>query len=420
MKKQLPLAALFTFLLPFAFASCHQNTGTPTENTDMLQQPVFLFLSDIHLNAFDTATVSGKTDTGLDLWNNFLVKADSVIIETHPLFIVYTGDLPAHYSCDDGCFIPPAQRDTHNANVKMILEGLRSLADKHQTPLFYMPGNNDGLAGDYYSFADEQQQTPFSLVPDKKNPFPALNIKPGNAAPCMVSDPHPTMGYYSALPVEGLRLIALNTVIFSRKFVAVDSTVPDTDRVVQMNWLAAQLAEASTRNEKVYIAMHIPPGLDAFSGKHMWHGSLSNDFLALVQQYQSTIAGILYGHTHMDEVRRLYDTTGTTITEVAISCPGVTPLFGNNPGFKTVHYDRTTKELLDFTTYYTTPQSKYWGTAVYTFSSTYSAQPNSTIYSTVSTMPLANVVTDMSKIYTVMNGAPTDSVGKAVEVKEGE
>jgi sphingomyelin phosphodiesterase acid-like 3 len=143
----------------------------------------FLFLSDIHLDTYATTTDYGA-DTGMDLWALFLRKADSVMAGPDaPRFIVYTGDLPSHLNpC---CYLPPGQRSSHNNNIDTILTGLRRLADKYNKPLFYMPGNNDGLAGDYASFADEELQTPFSLVPDKADPYPALNILPGTAkAPC--------------------------------------------------------------------------------------------------------------------------------------------------------------------------------------------------------------------------------------------
>ncbi|HTF04021.1 MAG TPA: metallophosphoesterase [Bacteroidia bacterium] len=429
MKKK--FSAFYLLLIP---ATCFllQNSAcsnpasrTGETETDSLKNKnrTFLFLSDIHLNTFDTVTEYGE-DTGLQLWKNFLAKTDSVLASpVSPDFIVYTGDLPAHYSCESGCYLPPDQRATHNANIKAILDGLRSLADKYNKPLFYLPGNNDGLAGDYYSFADEKQQTPFSLVAEDENPFPALNILPGDTAPCMIANPHPTMGYYSASPVKGLRLIALNTVIFSENFVAVDSTTPDSDRTEEMMWLAQQLKEASNKGEKVYIAMHIPPGLDAYSGKSMWvdssftNGTLLYNFLAMTNQYQETIAGILYGHTHMDEVRRLYDPTGTKITEVAISCPGVTPQHSNNPGFKIVEYNAESMELLDFTTLYTTPQSEYWGNASYTFGSAYGCNDTCNIFQTLSMLSLAKVSAAMSTTFMVKNGMAGYNITQGIEVK---
>lgn len=416
---------IFRLLLSFSILLLAGFCITQAASTDKPQKqksvasPSFLFLSDIHLDTFDSTTAYGE-DTGLELWKNFLAKTDSLLAAPNaPDFIVYTGDLPAHYPWSGSAFIPPADRGTHNANLKAILDGLRGLSDRYHKPLFYLPGNNDGLAGDYYSFADAQQLTPFSLSPDPSNPFPALNINSGNAAPCMVSNPHPTMGYYSACPVKGLRLIALNTVMYNHHFATDDGTSADTDRVEQMKWLANELADARDKGEKVYLAMHVPPGTDAYSDSPMWitDGSPLNKFLALTSQYQKTIAGILYGHTHMDEVRRLYDSTGTHITEVAISCPGVTPQHNNNPGFKIVQYDPKNMELLDFTTFYTTPGAASWGSSSYTFHSAFSCPAKISIYQRLSAMSFADVSASMSTIFMVKNGATPSYAAQGIEVK---
>lgn len=423
---------IFVFLLFIAAGFCIPNNiaaqVTPKKIQSSLKtNPSFLFLSDIHLNSTSDSTDYGS-DTGMELWANFLHKTDSLLGCTNaPSFAVYTGDLPAHYHCSPSCYLPPADRSTHNQNLTVILTGLRNLLQKHKTPFFYLPGNNDGLAGDYYSFADELQQTSFSLIPDSTNPYPALNILSGNTkAPCIVSNPHPTMGYYSARPINGLRLIAMNTVIYDPNFKPVDGTQQLNDGDTQMAWLSNQLADAKAKKEKVYIAMHIPPGMNAYSNIGMWvklpgqKVSWLNKFLSLTTKYQTTIAGILYGHTHMDELRRLYDPTGKIITEVAISCPGVTPQHKNNPGFKTVTYNAISKELMDFTTFYTTPSSTSWGNNSYTFSSSFGSSSGKSIYQQLSGMTLTNITSNVNKIYTVKNGAPTYNVQTGIEVKWGQ
>jgi UDP-2,3-diacylglucosamine pyrophosphatase LpxH len=367
----------------------------------------------------------------IQVWSsgpNFLRKIDSILgSENVPGFVVYTGELPAHYHCDTSCYLPPDQRATHNQDLSIILTGLRNLSSKHKTPFFYLPGNNDGLSGDYYSFADSLQQTPFSLVPDNTNPYPALNILHGtNQAPCMVSNPHSTMGYYSARPVKGLRLICLNTVIYVSNFQPADGSNQLIDGNNQMAWLAAQLADAKAKNEKVYIAMHVPPGMNAYNNSSMWvklpgqKVSWLNTFLSLTTRYQSTIAGILYGHTHMDEMRRLYDPAGKKITEVAISCPGVTPQHNNNPGFKTVTYDAISKELMDFTTYYSTPDGISWGNNTYNFNSTFKGKPGISIYQQLIGMTLNYITKNMDSIYTVKNGPAGYNIQTGIEVKWGQ
>jgi len=153
------------------FGLSNKDTNTPKPKTQETSK--FLFLSDVHLNTASDTTYYG-VDTGLTLWKVFLAKADSVIVQEKPNFIVYTGDLPAHYGYP--FFLPKGLRTEHNKNLTTILAGLRSLANQNNTPLFYLPGNNDAIAGDYFSFADEDDNTPLSLVPENSNPYPALKI----------------------------------------------------------------------------------------------------------------------------------------------------------------------------------------------------------------------------------------------------
>lgn len=398
---------LFSFLRPV------------NKQADKGQNETFLFLSDVHIDTQSDTTTYGN-DTGLDLWYAFIGKVEKLLSAPNaPGFIVYTGDLPAHYRCGETCYLAPAARTTHDSNIITILSALNRVAAKYHKPIFYLPGNNDALAGDYFSFADEQQQTPLSMIRTAPGFFPNASL---GGVPGMVSNPHAALGFYSAYPVKGLRFIALNSVIYNAYFETVDGTTQKSDGNVQMKWLAAQLSDAEAKKEKVYIAMHVPPGTDAYSGNAMWTELNNNQnwvqrFLALTTRYKATIAGVLYGHTHMDEVRRIYDSTGTTITEVAISCPGVTPQHYNNPGFKVVQYDAQSKELMDFTTYYTVPSAKIWGDSTYTFSSAYANTRGSSIFDRLSNLSLSAVNNYMSFTYTVRNGAAGYNTSRGIEVK---
>lgn len=366
------------------------------------QKPSFLLISDIHL---DTETPETKPwqDPGMDLWKAFKVKAAEVAKHKDVQFILYLGDLSAHYSCIGDCYLAPGKRFKHNEDISVALAGLHGIAAKAGKPIFYLPGNNDAISGNYYSFADERGQTPISLAQATPFFFPAIIPSNADTPPCIVSNPHPTAGYYAAWPVWGIRLIALNTVIYSPKYESKDGNAQITLGDEQMTWLAAQLKEATSKKEKVYLAMHIPPGLD-YKKNAMWTNAQpwERQLLALCAKYQSTIAGILFGHTHMDELRRLYDTTGKYVTEVAIAAPGVSPNHKTNPAIKTVSYDPKSKELLDFTTYYTKSYTT-WATDSYTFSQTYKPKPRQTIYDAIKTMPIDTLKKRMQPVYSVKN-----------------
>ena len=395
-------------------------------------QPSILHLSDVHLNTSSESTTYG-VDTGLALWRATKLKLDSILNGAQPpRFVIYTGDLPAHYSCSKHCYLPPNQRTSHNANMRMILADLRDLVAKSRIPLFFVPGNNDGLAGDYFSFADRREATPFSLVPAASNPYPALNTaRQCGKAPCLLADPHPKLGYYAARPIEGLRLIGLNTIIWGTTYWSVDGISQRDAGNTQMAWLAQQLKAAAAAGEKVYILMHIPPGLDAYAVSTgsptptMWAQlpttgiNWQDQFLGLVDQHAATVTGLFYGHTHMDEVRLLYDRSGQKVTQVAISSPGVTPLDSNNPGFKLISYDPTSTEPTDFVTHYTTPAATSWGAASYRFSDAYGCG-SKTIRACLQQLTPAEVTTRMNTVFTVMNGLPTYATGPGIPVKFGQ
>jgi hypothetical protein len=139
-------------------------------------------------------------------------------------------------------------------------------------------------------------------------------------------------------------------------------------------------------------------------------------FLRLNEQYASTVAGIFYGHTHLDEFRLLYDSTNSKITEVAISSPAVAPGHGNNPAFKTVEFNAVDKSITDFTTYYSNLKATVWGNGSYQFSNIFGCAGTS-ILNCLQKKPLDEINKNMELIYTSMNGKPTYKTMSGVVVK---
>lgn len=355
--------------------------------------PYFLFLADIHLNSHKADTPH-KDDTGTNLWAAAMARLNTLMDSPNPpKFIIYTGDLTAHEYQNTGPSI--SLQDRHD-NSAIILADLRSLADT--IPLFYAPGNNDGFGGDYYAFTNNQDSSVFDL--DTTLNYPAPNAQ-------MVSAPHLDNGYYSARPVpgSGLRIIALNSVILGHKHHGSLATDYWAEGNTMLTWLGTELTDVKKKKEKAYIMMHIPPGIDAFggAGSYTWDTKESNlwqtTFLNLIDSFQQEISGVFYGHTHMDELRQLASPSDpSTINEIAISSPGISPIFGQNPGFKTVIYDSKTFELQDFTTYYTNRTSTVWGKDSLLFSTVYGCAGQS-ILDCLKGRSVNSVATDMVKTY---------------------
>ncbi len=396
----------------------------------------YLHLSDIHLD------LSGTTsDTDPQLWAITKEKLASILGGSHgAVFVIYTGDLPGHYACHTpDCALDPSQVPAHNSNVKAVLSDLHDLVSDAGIPLLYMPGNNDSLAGNYFSFTDRAGKTPLSLVAG--DGYPAVNASTTcGSPPCMVTDPDPALGFYSARPVDGLRVIALNSIILGRKYYEVDGNTQLDAGNKQLDWLAGELADAQGK-EKVLIAMHIPPGKDAYAVSHgktetwMWarhpegEGDQQRDhmehwldrFLDLMTAHRDTVIGLAYGHTHMDELRRLHDRAGD-VTEVAVAAPGITTNHGNNPGFKVVTYDASTKEILDFVTLNTKRGNKSWCDEQYAFSTLFDCAGESIFACLTSDRYSHTAAVDkvMDEIYTVMNGTSSYETQSGIEVEYGQ
>ncbi len=384
----------------------------------------FIHISDVHLDASSSSTQYGE-DTGMDLWKITYNKLDSLLgSPAPPQFVLFTGDLPKHNTTSGTTTSQCNPQQTegeqdsdHLQNITTLINSLYTMFQKHQDiPFFYLPGNNDGLRCDYCSFDDDKEGTWMDLFP--QDSLPAMNAA-GNCgkSPCVL-DHHLSKGYYSAKIMSGLRLIALNSIIFGGKYIVRDKICQEDAGNEQMDWLREQLADAAKKNDKVYLAMHIPPGIDAHKyGKdpsqkkaQMWANLPAgnpwiNQFLAVVDSNQQTIAGILYGHTHMDEVRRLYNPAGTQVTEAAVSAPGISLIHSNNPGFKLVYFDSKSKELTDFVTCYTTPGVSTYGDSTYRFSSVFGGAAGLTLYDRLKNMPLQTLDSAMNTIYLVKSPA---------------
>ena len=362
----------------------------------------FLTISDVHLN-LNADQVNYGCDTGTDIWNRAQQKLDDLIVSEKPDFVLYLGDLPVHssqtYPCTNG--------DNYiHEGISTVLEGLRKIAENRKVPLLYLPGNNDSFGGDYNSFTDSiagKAKSPYTMDVGGTKEWPMINT--GKQATFI--DGQREFGFFSAYPLgkprrgqKGLRTIMLNTVIFCcptsmwTPYVVDDNVSQQDAGIIQLNWLKQQLEAASTANESVLIAMHIPPGKGNWSGSDNWnanqlyidsqgnHSSFLTEFVNQVKQYQNNIVGILTSHTHTDGLKRIID--GNDVIELTISTPGVSVNHSNNPGMKIFEYNSSNHELLDFTTYYTTPQAQTWGDKKYTFSNNYGCSAGETMLDCIS------------------------------------
>lgn len=426
---------LYVLLISMLFFGCKHDTSkcpecpecpkVGTEATISSTTNKFIALSDVHVDGDLTETTFGSNTvsvTSEKLWLRTKAKIELTACKESPKFMVYLGDLPGY---DDTERID---------NTHLMLENLRNL--EVDFPILYLPGNNDSLEGDYHSFSNSAEETVLTKDEDKTNPWPVINSGSSTIKVTNLDDTQKAFGYYSVDLVDGantLKVIALNTVIFCAKgkyhrYVDDDKVSQQNATQAQMAWLEGKL-KGLAANDRVLIMMHIPPGIDGYddgSGNYskMWNDALTfttkdskgkkvtyelqDGFIQLLSDHKSNIVGMLNGHTHLDGLRRVYNSTPKQKPEFvtySITTPGIAVNHNNNPGFKMFTYDSATFDLLDFKTYYASPTNtakngefQYAKGASYTFRDAYSVKDaTKTIRSVIENMSTDDLVKNMGK-----------------------
>ncbi|OQR76523.1 sphingomyelin phosphodiesterase-like [Tropilaelaps mercedesae] len=137
-------------------------------------------------------------------------------------------------------------------------------------------------------------------------------------------------GYYAKTVSPALKVISLNTNMcyYLNFWLLVDSRDPGG----QLQWLVRELADSEVRGQRAHIIGHVPPS--SFDCIHSW----SEQFLRIVQRFNSTITGQFYGHTHLDEFTVFYAEDRVTPVGTAFVAPSATPYSAVNPAYKVFQY----------------------------------------------------------------------------------
>jgi sphingomyelin phosphodiesterase acid-like 3 len=214
-------------------------------------------------------------------------------------------------------------------------------------PILPVIGNNDSDCGDY-------KVTPGG--PFLAATLPLLRRLLGGTAGEDIGRDWSNGNYSVVLrQPRGLRVIVVDTVFFSPSYRNRCGAAGQGDPgKATIAWLAHRLEAARKAGARVWLAYHIPPGDDYFetflSGwcpqafVPLWKSAYAEPFYALMRQYAGTIAAAFAGHLHMDTFRLIPSGGFVLIT------PALSPIFGQNPAFRTVSFDRA-GGLIDETTY---------------------------------------------------------------------
>jgi len=265
----------------------------------------------------------------------------------HPAFVVITGDFLGHNFEQKYDSVFASTPDSAGAatfadsTMAFMARWMGSLFPS-EIPIYPAIGNNDSGCNDYGMDTQFQRSAARSWAPLARR----LGRAPGFVAA------FDSGGYYTARPPRSkATLVMLNDIYWSRSY----DTACGPDRGQrELQWLAGVLQAARAEHRHVWLASHIPPGVDIYSSlKHpsdptmMFTPAYVAPFDSLVRAYADVIALHLTGHTHMNEFR-VYATGSGGVPDVGL--PAVSPVFGNNPGFVSMRLDAS-GSVLDYTAY---------------------------------------------------------------------
>lgn len=362
------IISLFIFFIPLAYAESNQN-DTPVR---------FLSLADIHFDPFiachktpcpliqklraadvndwaniftqfDNESAIYREDTNYHLLRSALNSAKNEADRAHAAFVFVLGDFLGHeYRSKYVKYSRDKSRSGYREFVKKTMQFL--INELGQTfpniDVYSVIGNNDSYQEDYFvephgQYLQDVAKQFASLVHDQKNHAAILQSLP-------------EAGYYAVDLTPTMRLVVLNSVLFSTnaRGVHVEQTAKQ-----ELHWLHHQLETAKENHQHVLIAMHIPVGVDIYATSkirlftliELWQTKYTKQFQAELTQFAPQITAVFSGHLHTDWFQeQTYNGSDIPMT----GTPAISPIFGNNPGFKIYSYSPSTLQLGNFMTYY--------------------------------------------------------------------
>lgn len=323
------------------------------------------------LGQYDTQAPRYKEDTNYVLFKSTLNELKKTAQRQHAQFVLVLGDFLSHNYKKNYQYYTA---DTSEKGAQHFIDKTMQFITKELAAAFpninvYMVvGNNDSYAEHYSSqpvFYKNIAPIWSKLIQDKDN---RVKMQKDFA-----------QGGYYALDIRSaksmqkrLRLIVLNTTFFSSRAVGMDR---EAQR--ELNWLEKQLALLDNTQDKVLIALHIP-NLAAASISHdipvaalgLWQACYINRFLHLLKCSAPHIMAVLPAHLHMDWAQLLQFNGANGV--VISATPSISPVVGNNPGYKVYYYHPEHYVLKNYLTYYYPLEEGKWKLE-YAFNQTYQA-----------------------------------------------
>jgi sphingomyelin phosphodiesterase acid-like 3 len=274
------------------------------------------------LSLYDRQAPQFKKNTNYVLLNSMLKAANQAVESKQAQFVLVLGDFLGHeYYTQYKRFSGDKLKAGYQAFVRKTLVFLTNelKAAFPNISVYMVVGNNDSYQGDYFmiyngAFFNETASLWSDLI---KDPHQRSAMR----------DQFTQAGYY-ALDLSKpshLRLIVLNTNYFSSK--AKGPAISDVASK-ELNWLHAQLQQVKEKNQKALIVMHMPEGFDVYATLH-------TRLFRLITLWKAPY------------IKRFQVELETFAPQIA----AISPIFGNNPGFKMCAFANGAIQPHDFIDY---------------------------------------------------------------------
>mmetsp|Transcript_32485 Transcript_32485/g.65814 ORF Transcript_32485/g.65814 Transcript_32485/m.65814 type:complete len:488 (+) Transcript_32485:1668-3131(+) len=269
-------------------------------------------------------------DSPLSLIESAVVAARDTLPAGEADFVLVTGDMARHgMDLLDESEAWDMLRDIFDAIAQLLQRTFP------RTSIIFCLGNNDAIDDYYLDIADPK----------------ILGVAAGsNIKTSFVSTAETEMfrsGGYFARSIGGsdkVKVLVLNTVIYSVNHAP---RATSNDPLGQLTWVESELTKAKANGGHVMIVGHVPPTIGSYRKSQFWQDRYLDQYLALIDEYADVVSAQLFGHLHSDEFRVLSDEAPPVLMTSSI-----TPVFGGNPSFRVVEYDKDKGGVTDYATYY--------------------------------------------------------------------
>lgn len=389
--------AILLVLLPLLAVPARAETGT------------FLHVSDIHFDPFDPPDLPRSlVEADLRDWPSILAALPDQALSgygrdtNHALlaaalaeigkagadadFAIVTGDLLAHRFEERSSALlgAPARSEAVNAfavrTTIFVAEAIAAALPGK--PVFLSLGNNDSDCGDYRieprgNYLAQTRDTVRRLAGPER-------------LEADFDETYRLGGYYAARhPTAANALVlVLNDVLWSMEYLNACGDTGNAAGDEMLRWLGERLNGLRRFGGKAWLARHIPLGVDAYATTNANVASCpakvrpflkepyASALLRLLEDYSDVIQASFSGHIHFDDYRLVSSADGRPVGVEKIA-PGISPIFGQNPGFHVFSYDRASGEVTDFSTLWLANLAAAAGPAIvdwrteYTFTQAY-------------------------------------------------